>query len=121
MSVPVHEEDGAARRRRRDGMGVELEEIPLCNVCGVEISGESPSKALELGVEYVSRFDGGLSRERLERWSEVSNEMAEEQKRVVEQRNAPPKQPRLAYIPWESSMSVKKGCSRCSVSFLRPS
>lgn len=115
MSVPTHEEGRVHDRGRREGMGVELEEIPLCNVCGVEMSGESPGKVLERGLENVSRFDGGLSRERLERWSEMSNEDAEER-----YEETPPtvssKQLGRAPTHRESSPQPKKGCSRCSVS-----
>ncbi|CZR54428.1 uncharacterized protein PAC_04312 [Phialocephala subalpina] len=112
ISVP-EEEGSAVSRRRRDGMGVELEEIPLCNVCGVKMSGESPGKVLERGVENVSRFDGGLSRERLERWSEVSNEGTEE-KLEDKQQAASSKEARRSLAHWQSLTQIKRGCSRCS-------
>jgi hypothetical protein len=100
MSTPVFEEDEG----KRVGMGLELEEIPLCGVCGVELSGESEGMVLERGMENVSRFDGGLSRERLQRWSEVSNEGEE----------TLPEASRLEHR--DSLKQNKRGCSRCSVS-----
>lgn len=55
-------------------MGIELEEIPLCNVCSVEMSGETEDTVLGRGLDHVSKFDGGLSRERLQKWSELDDE-----------------------------------------------
>ncbi|CAG8983512.1 hypothetical protein HYALB_00004313 [Hymenoscyphus albidus] len=56
--------------RRRRCVGVELLEIPLCTVCVVETEGETKGDVLRRGLEAVSRFDGGLSRERLKMLSE---------------------------------------------------
>jgi hypothetical protein len=61
------EDDGAGRRR---GIGVELGTIPLCNVCCTEIASESQHQVLEKGLESVSLFDGGLSRDRLKMLTE---------------------------------------------------
>lgn len=52
-------------------IGVELEEIPLCNVCKVETAGESSDRVLERGLESVTRFDGGMSRNRLDLMAEA--------------------------------------------------
>lgn len=114
MSVPVDEEDNCVNRRRRDGIGVELEEIPLCNVCGVEMSGESPGKVFERGVENVSRFDGGLSRERLERWSEASKEGAELGKVEDRERVATSKEARCAPVYRDSLTQLNQDRSKCS-------
>jgi hypothetical protein len=45
--------------------GLELDEVPLCNVCMVEIAGETADHVLKKGLEIVTRSDGGLSRDRL--------------------------------------------------------
>jgi hypothetical protein len=68
------EDDGIGRRRT---VGIELDTIPLCNVCSVETAAESQGQVLERGLECVTLFDGGLSRDRLdmltdERESEVT-------------------------------------------------
>lgn len=60
-------EDGGGRRR---GIGVELDTIPLCNACSVETEAEKQDQVLERGLESVSLFDGGLSRDRLEMLTE---------------------------------------------------
>jgi len=49
---------------RRRGVGIELDSIPLCNFCSVETVAESHDQVLERGLECVSEFDGGLSRDR---------------------------------------------------------
>ncbi len=71
MDVPVSGYEGIERRRC---VGVELEEIPLCGDCYVETSGEAEDRVLERGLETVSRFDGGLSRDRLDMLSGVQDE-----------------------------------------------
>ncbi|KAH8658666.1 hypothetical protein BGZ60DRAFT_566972 [Tricladium varicosporioides] len=63
--------EGIGRRRT---VGIELEEIPLCAVCSVETAGESQVVVLEKGIETVTKFDGGLSRDRLSMMSEGSDE-----------------------------------------------
>lgn len=99
MSVAVIEDEG-----KRVGMGVELEEIPLCGVCSVELSGENEGMVLGRGLENVSRYDGGLSRERLQRWSEISNE----------DMDTTPETGRLTH---NGLKQHKRECSRCSVSY----
>jgi hypothetical protein len=56
---------GADTGKRRRCVGVELNDIPLCGVCGIETAGESQGQVLERGLETIDRFDGGLSRDRL--------------------------------------------------------
>ncbi|KAM3077315.1 hypothetical protein ACMFMG_006664 [Clarireedia jacksonii] len=55
-----------------DGKGTELDKIPLCEWCEVETrdKGYGEKKVLERGLENVSRFDGGLTRCRLQRLDE---------------------------------------------------
>ncbi|KAE8451250.1 hypothetical protein EG329_004414 [Mollisiaceae sp. DMI_Dod_QoI] len=106
MRIPLDQEaDGGGKRRY--GTGVELEDIPLCNVCSVEMSGERPGQVLEKGVENVSRFDGGLSRERLERLSEMSNEKLEQGKHEDERS-------RPSLLHRDSLGQLKNCCSRNS-------
>jgi hypothetical protein len=57
-------EEGGASRGRKRKIGIELENIPLCGVCKVETEGKNEEEVLETGLEIVSRFDGGLSRDR---------------------------------------------------------
>lgn len=57
------DDDGIGKRR---GIGIELDTIPLCNACSVETASENQNQVLEIGLECVSLFDGGLSRDRLE-------------------------------------------------------
>lgn len=66
------EYEGEGRRRC---VGVELSTIPLCSVCVVETEGESRGEVLRRGLDTVSRFDGGLSRERLKMFSEDGGEL----------------------------------------------
>lgn len=64
--------------------GVELNEIPLCEVCEVETVGERRIDVLERGLDNISRFDGGLSRDRLNMLSEDNNDRVKEApKRLV--------------------------------------
>jgi hypothetical protein len=58
---------------RRRVVGVELDSIPLCSTCCVETAGESRDQVLERGLESVTMFDGGLSRDRLDMLSEESD------------------------------------------------
>jgi hypothetical protein len=51
-------------------MGLELDVIPLCDICSTETEGESEGRILEMGLETMTRHDGGLSRERLGMLSE---------------------------------------------------
>ncbi|PBP28718.1 hypothetical protein BUE80_DR000353 [Diplocarpon rosae] len=67
-------EDGLCVVGRSRCIGVELEEIPMCGVCGVETAGESTDRVMERGLETVTKFDGGLSRSRLDMLSEVEDE-----------------------------------------------
>jgi hypothetical protein len=60
-------DDGHGRRR---GVGVELDTIPLCSICCVDTTSESRDRVLEKGLEIVTIFDGGLSRDRLNMLSE---------------------------------------------------
>lgn len=62
------EDSGIGVKRRR--LGVELSEIPLCRICEVETAGESQGQVLEKGLQTTDRFDGGLSRDRLEMLSD---------------------------------------------------
>jgi hypothetical protein len=62
-----NEDDGAGRRK---GTGVELDTIPLCNVCCIETASESQNHVLGRELESVSLFDGGLSRDRLKMLTE---------------------------------------------------
>ncbi|KAK0113152.1 hypothetical protein ONS95_014851 [Cadophora gregata] len=61
----------AAEKQGRRFIGVELEEIPLCNVCEIEAAGESTDRVLQKGLETVTRLDGGLSCNRLDMLSEA--------------------------------------------------
>lgn len=65
---------GQSKKRKRCA-GVELEEIPLCSACEIETGGESQNILLGKGLETVSKVDGGLSRNRLERFSEQQAEL----------------------------------------------
>jgi hypothetical protein len=56
--------------KRKRMIGVELEKVPLCVNCDVEMEGKGEKTVMERGLETVSRFDGGLSRDRLEMLSE---------------------------------------------------
>ncbi|KUJ21012.1 uncharacterized protein LY89DRAFT_715304 [Mollisia scopiformis] len=113
MSVPCHKEGVDGRYRGEVGMGVELVDIPLCGVCGVEMSGESPGLVLEKGLENVSRFDGGLSRERLQRWSEVSNE-DEEEAIGDKSRSVGLSQSRRQLHHGDSPTPSRKRCPKCT-------
>jgi len=62
--------DSGLDTKRRGGVGAELSEIPLCRVCGVETVGESRGQVLERGLQTIDKFDGGLSRDRLEMLSD---------------------------------------------------
>jgi hypothetical protein len=64
-------------------IGVELDEISLCGVCGIETAGESHGEVLERGLKTVSRFDGGLSRDRLGKLSEQQEEAKDAPRRLV--------------------------------------
>lgn len=61
---------GVDTGKQRRCVGVELNDIPLCGVCGIEAAGEGQGHILERGLETVDRFDGGLSRDRLEMLSD---------------------------------------------------
>ncbi|TAQ87767.1 hypothetical protein B7494_g3911 [Chlorociboria aeruginascens] len=69
-----NEEIGRKRKRKQ---GVELTSIPLCEWCSIEAAGESESEVLERGLDTVSKFDGGLSRNRLDKLSEEKGELRE--------------------------------------------
>ncbi|PQE33120.1 hypothetical protein CJF32_00007716 [Rutstroemia sp. NJR-2017a WRK4] len=58
--------------REEDGRGTELDKIPLCEWCEVETrdKGYGEKKVLERGLANVSRYDGGLTRCRLQRLDE---------------------------------------------------
>jgi hypothetical protein len=56
-------DEGRGGRRKT---GIELERVPLCSSCDAEAEGVVDSEVLEKGLETVSRFDGGLSRDRLD-------------------------------------------------------
>jgi hypothetical protein len=53
---------------------VELDTVPLCEVCEIETFGERQEHVLEQGLETLSRFDGGLTRDRLSILSEERHE-----------------------------------------------
>jgi hypothetical protein len=93
-------ERGKGRRRC---LGVELEEIPLCNVCSIETAGESRNQVLQRGIEMVSKFDGGLSRDRLKMLSEDGDDLRVEERRRLQS-------PRRAKARTYDGPSVK--CSR---------
>jgi hypothetical protein len=61
---------GSDREGKKRMIGVELERPPLCGVCEVETAGETYDSVLEKGLETVSRFDGGVSMDRLDMLSE---------------------------------------------------
>ena len=63
------------------GRGVELEEIPLCDKCGEEMKGEGRGEVLKRGLETISRFDGGLSRDRLDMMGRHEDERRVERSR----------------------------------------
>jgi hypothetical protein len=57
--------DGSHEERRR-GVGVELESIPMCDVCGNDTDGTGQYEVLKRGgLETVSKFDGGLGQDQL--------------------------------------------------------
>ena len=60
--------------KRKRMIGVELEKVPLCTNCDVEMEGKGKKAVVNKGLETVSRFDGGLSRDRLEIFSEEGEE-----------------------------------------------
>jgi hypothetical protein len=72
------------KKGRRRCVGVELEEIPLCSVCEIETAGESRNQVLQRGIEMVSKFDGGLSRDRLQMLSEDGNDLRIEDRRILQ-------------------------------------
>ena len=57
------DEEAVGKRKRM--IGVELERVPLCGVCEIETVQAPYEVLVERGLETVSRFDGGLSRDRL--------------------------------------------------------
>jgi hypothetical protein len=61
-----HWEGGHDGRKGRKHKGIELEHIPLCGNCDAEMEGEAKENVLEKGLETVSKYDGGLSRDRLD-------------------------------------------------------
>jgi len=61
-------------------MGIELDVIPLCDVCNVETVGESEERILEMSLNTVTRYDGGLSKERLEMLEMLAEEKKERKK-----------------------------------------
>lgn len=67
---------GAEKLGREGEGGVELERVPLCKVCDIEVEGNA--EVLEKGLEMVTAFDGGVSRNRLDMLAR------EEEKREVE-------------------------------------
>jgi hypothetical protein len=80
---------GADTGKRPRCVGVELNDIPLCGVCGIETAGESQGQVLERSLETVDRFDGGLSRDRLDM---LSNEGATDFKVSKRRRLQSPRQ-----------------------------
>lgn len=52
--------------------GVELDEIPMCSVCGDETARENMDQVLEKGLVTMTKSDGGLTRSRLDMLSELS-------------------------------------------------
>lgn len=65
---------GTASGKRKRMIGVELDRVPLCVNCDVEMEGKDQKDVIEKGLETVSRFDGGLTRDRLEMLSEEKEE-----------------------------------------------
>ena len=61
---------GRMEGKRKRMIGVELERVPLCETCEIETAGAPYGEVVERGLETVSRFDGGLSRDRLDMLSE---------------------------------------------------
>lgn len=74
MVVTEEEEEGGKK-------GVELESIPMCGACEKEMGGEEEERVLLRGLDTVSRFDGGLSRERLDMMSHEGDERRVERSR----------------------------------------
>ena len=65
---------GGREGKRKRMIGVELERVPLCETCEIETAGAPYKEVVERGLETVSRFDGGLSRDRLDMLSEERKE-----------------------------------------------
>lgn len=68
MKIDLPGEEG--NRRKDRGKGVELSSVPLCYVCWIQTAGEGEVPVFERGFERLRRFDGGLSRDRIERLAE---------------------------------------------------
>ena len=61
---------GNGRKRKRMRMiGIELKSVPLCTNCDLDMEGKGKVAVVEDGSETFSRFDEGLSRDRLRTWS----------------------------------------------------
>lgn len=73
----------AGTRTRGRCAGVELEKVPLCSVCKVETAGETRDHVLEKGLDTVSKFDEGLSRDRLKMLEEKPGEKETEKTPVM--------------------------------------
>lgn len=61
-------------------MGVELTSVPMCDWCRVETEGQGKDQVEQKCVEYVSNFDGGLSRSRKKKLAEEANTTMDEPK-----------------------------------------
>jgi len=77
MKLPNVDEGKNGKEKK----GVELETIPMCDACENEMRGEEEVKVLEKGLEMVSRFDGGLSRDRLDMMNYEGDERRVERSR----------------------------------------
>jgi len=66
--------------------GIELESVPLCRVCEREMEKEEEGTVLEKGLQNVSGFDGGLSRERLDMTTHEEDERRAERTRWMTSR-----------------------------------
>jgi len=88
MSLPAKKKDGEwgqwdddASGERKRKIGIELKHIPLCDNCDIETASHNNKEVLERGLETVSRFDGGLSRDRLDMLSQEEDERRAEKSR----------------------------------------
>lgn len=112
------EDEGSMLERTRC-IGVELEEIPLCGVCGVETAGESTDRVLERGLETVTKFDGGLSRDRLDVISEIRDERDGEMRLASMHSVRVPRRLRGATRTDEGLRAFSHCRSKCCVSILK--
>jgi hypothetical protein len=73
---------GKTKRKRKRMIGVELEMVPLCAHCNVEMEGKGKGAIVEQDLETVSKLDGGLSRDRIDMLSEGIRKQGQSRKPV---------------------------------------